>query len=64
MVNEFGVPYCCGFHKRQRMEIFYKVTMRTLSSIQVEYLREELGQAKAKLAESEFFREKALLELR
>ena len=35
-----------------------------LSSIQVEYLREELGQAKAKLAESEFFREKALLELR
>ena len=64
MVNEFGVPYCCGFHKRQRMKIFYKVTMRTLSSIQVEYLREELGQAKAKLAESEFFREKALLELR
>ena len=46
------------------MEIFHKVTMRILSSIQVEYLREELGQAKAKLAESEFFREKALLELR
>ena len=46
------------------MKIFHKVTTRFLSSIKVEYLREELGQAKAKLAESEFFREKALLELR
>lgn len=43
---------------------FHKVTVQLLSSVQVEYLREELGQAKAKLAESEFFREKALLELR
>ena len=31
---------------------------------QVEYLKEELRQAKASLAESEFFKEKALLELR
>ena len=43
---------------------FHKVTVQLLSSVQVEYLREELGQAKAKLAESEFLREKALLELR
>lgn len=31
---------------------------------EVEYLKEELRQAKASLAESEFFKEKALLELR
>lgn len=32
--------------------------------LQVEYLREELRQTKAKLAESEFYRQKALLDLR
>ena len=32
--------------------------------LQIEFLREELRQTKAKLAESEFYREQALLELK